>query len=115
MKKERLISSYDEVNDTFVGKIDGKNGYVVDYGITDGIFLGLNNSNLPTSVFISNASEVLDISKTDLESADVKIGIKCDDVNLTFRMCIEDLLVFSTRCKNSFGIPNLNFLIDCNI
>jgi len=115
MKKERLISSYDEVNDTFVGKIDGKNGYVVDYVITDGIFLGLNNSNLPTSVFISNASEVLDISKTDLESADVKIGIKCDDANLTFRMCIEDLLVFSTRCKNSFGIPNLNFLIDCNI
>jgi len=115
MKKERLISSYDEVNDTFVGKIDGKNGYVADYGITDGIFLGLNNSNLPTSVFISNASEVLDISKTDLESADVKIGIKCDDANLTFRMCIEDLLVFSTRCKNSFGIPNLNFLIDCNI
>jgi len=88
---------------------------VADYGITDGIFLGLNNSNLPTSVFISNASEVLDISKTDLESADVKIGIKCDDANLTFRMCIEDLLVFSTRCKNSFGIPNLNFLIDCNI
>ncbi len=115
MKKERLISSYDEINDTFVGKIDGKNGYVADYGIADGIFLGLNHSNLPTSVFISNASEVLDISKSVLESADVKIGIMCDDINLTFRMCIEDLPVFTTRCKNTFGIPSLNFLIDCNI
>ena len=113
--KKRLISSYDEINDTFVGKVDGENGYAADYGISEGIFLRINNSNLPTSVFIPNASKVLNISKSILESSDVKIGIKCDDFSLSFRMCIDDLLVFSTKCKNSFGIPNLNFLIDCNM
>ena len=34
--EKRLISSYDEINDTFVGKVDGENGYVVDYGIGNG-------------------------------------------------------------------------------
>ena len=29
--KKRLISSYDEENDTFLGKVDGENGYVADY------------------------------------------------------------------------------------
>ena len=100
--EKRLISSYDEINDTFVGKVDGENGYVVDYGIGNGIFLRINDSNLPTSVFIPNASEV-------------KIGIKCDEVNLTFILCIENLLVYSTECKNDFGIPNLNCVIDCNV
>lgn len=113
--EKRLISSYDETNDTFVGKVDGENGYVADYGISDGIFLRINNCNLPASVFIPNASEVLDISKSVLESSDVKIGIDCDDFCLSFKMCIDDLLVFSTKCRNSFGIPNLNYLIDCNI
>ena len=28
MKTQRLISSYDEINDIFCGKIDGKNGYL---------------------------------------------------------------------------------------
>ena len=113
--EKRLISSYDEINDTFVGKVDGENGYVVDYGIGNGIFLRINNSNLPTSVFIPNASEVLDVSKSMLESSDVKIGIMCDEVNLTFILCIENLLVYSTECKNDFGIPNLNCVIDCNV
>ena len=47
--KKRLISSYDEENDTFLGKVDGENGYVADYGISDEVYLGINNSNLPTS------------------------------------------------------------------
>ncbi len=115
MEKQRLISSYDELNDTFVGKIDGGNGYVADYGIGEGIFLGIDDSNLPTSVFISNASEVLNTSKSILESADVKMGINCDDDSLAFRLCIEDSLIFSIKCKNSFGIPNLDYLMDCNI
>lgn len=115
MEKQRLISSYDEINDTFVGKVDGNNGYVADYSITDGVFLGVDNYNLPTSVFISNATEVLDTSKTVLESPDVKIGINCDDVFLTFTICIENLLIFSARCENSFNIPAMDYLIDCNI
>lgn len=115
MNEERLISSYDEVNDTFAGKIEGRNGYAADYGISDGIFLGINNSNLPASIVIPNASEVLNTSKSTLESANVKIGIDCDNAYLTFRLCIEEALIFSTRCENRFGIPNLNYLMDCNI
>ena len=112
--EKRLISSYDEDNDTFVGKVDGENGYNMDYGIADGIYLRLNKSNLPTSVFISNASEVLDTSKNVLESSDVKIAIECDELSLTFRMCIDGSLVYENMCENSFSIPNLNYMIDCN-
>ena len=113
--EKRLISSYDEINDTFVGKVDGENGYVADYGIDDGIYLRINNSNLPTSVLVPNASEALNTSKNILESADVKIGIICDDICLRFAMFIEDVLIFSTECENRFGIPNLNFEIDSNM
>lgn len=113
--KKRLISSYDEENDTFIGKVDGENGYVANYGISDGVYLGINRSHLPTSVFVSNASEVLDTSKSVLESSDVKIGIDCDGMSVTFMMCIEDLLVFSTRCRNHFGIPSISYHIDSNI
>ena len=113
--EKRLISSYDEENDTFAGKVDGENGYVADYGIADDVFLGLNSSNLPSSVFISNASEVLNTSKNTLESSNVKIAITCDEASLNFRMCIEDAMIFSSRCENAFGIPNLDYIIDCNI
>lgn len=113
--EKRLISSYDEENDTFVGKIGDENGYVADYGISKGIYLGINDSNLPAAVLIPNASKVLNTSKSVLESSDVRIGIDCDNSCLTFRMCIEGLLVFSTKCKNNFGIPDLNYLIDCNL
>lgn len=113
--EKRLISSYDEINDTFVGKVDGEHGYCADYGISDGVFLGINNANFPTSVFVPNASEVFNTSKETLESADVKININCCDGCLYFDMCIENSNICSIRCKNSFGIPNLNFLIDSNI
>ena len=113
--EKRLISSYDEVNDTFVGKVDGENGYCADYGISDGIFLGINNSHIPTSVYVSHASEVFNIPKRILESADVKIAIDCDDIFLSFSMCIEDLKICSVKCRNKFGIPVLNFLIDSNL
>lgn len=113
--KKRLISSYNEENDTFVGKIDGEHGYSADYGIADGIYMGINNSNLPTSIFIPNASEVFNISKSILESSNVKIGISCDELFLSFRMCIEDLVIFATKCRNKFGIPNLKYEIDSNI
>jgi hypothetical protein len=113
--EKRLISSYDEENDTFVGKVDGESGYVADYGISDGVYLGVNNSNLPASVIVPNASKVLNTSKSVLESADVKIGIDCDEFCLSFTMSIEDLKIFSTTCRNRFGIPNINYKIDSNI
>ena len=115
MKKERLISSYDELNDTFVGKIDGKNGYSANYCISEGIFLNMDKNNMPTSVLVDKASEVFNESKKCLESANVQIGIICDGDCLLFKMFVEDSNICSLRCKNSFGIPNLNFLVDCNI
>lgn len=113
--KKRLISSYDEENDIFTGKVDGEKGFVADYGISDGVYLEINDSNLPTSVSIFNASEVLNISKSVLESSDVKIDIGCDELCFTFSMFIENLPVFSTRCRNHFGIPSINYQIDSNI
>lgn len=115
MEKQRLISSYDEVNDTFVGKIDGKNGYCADYDISDGIFLGIDKDNIPTSVLVNNASEVFDISKQLLENSNVKIDIGCDTICLYFTMFIENLKICSIKCRNSYGIPKINFEIDSNL
>lgn len=113
--KKRLISSYDEQNDTFVGKVDGENGYCADYGISEGIYLGVNDSHLPATIIIPNASKVFNTSKTILESADVKIGIVCDETFLKFSMCVEDLKIFSSKCRNNFNIPKINYLMDSNI
>lgn len=112
--KKRLISSYNEENDTFVGKVEGEHGYSADYGIYDGVYLGINNSHLPALIYVPNASKVLNTSKQVLESADVKIAIDCDDICLSFLMCIEDLKIFSTTCKNNFGIPEISYEIDSN-
>lgn len=114
MEKERLISSYDEINDTFVGKIDGKNGYCADYSISEGIFLSIDKDNMPASVLVDNASEVFDISKNILENSNVKIGIDCDSICLCFTMFIENLKIYSVRCKNKFGIPKISFEMDSN-
>lgn len=113
--KKRLISSYDEVNDTFVGKIDGKNGYCADFGISKGIFLGIDNYKFPSIIFVPNASEVLNISKQCLESSNVKIDINCNENCLTLVMFVENSKICAVKCKNNFGIPNLNYLMDSNI
>lgn len=112
--KKRLISSYDEVNDTFVGKVDGENGYCADYDISNGVFLGIDKNNLPSIVFVNNASEVLNTPKQILENSNVKINIACDAINLYFNMFIEDLKICSIKCRNSYGIADINFEIDSN-
>lgn len=114
MKTKRLISSYDEINDTFVGKIDGKNRYCVDYSISDGIFLALDKNNVPCSIFVDRASDVFNISKSMLENSDIKISLDCDSICLSFNMFIEDLKICSIKSENRFGIPKLNYLIDSN-
>ena len=114
MKKERLISSYDEINDTFVGKIEGKNGYDANFGISDGVFLNIDKNNIPTSVVVNNASEVFNVSKQCLESPNIKISINCSDDCLLFNMFVENSEICSLRCRNDFGIPDLNCLMDCN-
>ncbi|WP_405268715.1 hypothetical protein [Methanobrevibacter sp.] len=112
--KKRLISSYDEVSDTFVGKVDGENGFCADYDISNGVFLGIDDDHFPNSVFVGNASEVLNTSKQTLEHSNVKISIDCDSICLYFNMFIEDLKVCSIRCRNSYGIPNISFEMDSN-
>lgn len=114
MMKKRLISSYDEVNDTFVGKVDGEHGFCADYDISDGVFLAIDENNFPTSVHVNNASEVLNIPKQILENSNVKINIICDAIYLNFSMYIEDLRICSIRCKNHYGIPSISFEIDSN-
>ena len=40
--KKRLISSYDEINDTFVGKIDGEDGIAEnDFSLNAGRYVGV--------------------------------------------------------------------------
>ena len=114
MNTKRLISSYDEVNDTFVGKIDGKNGYCADYSISDGIFLAVDSNNIPYAVFVDKASNVFNISKAMLENSNVKIAIDCDSVFLSFSMFIEDLKICFIKSENRCGIPKINFLMDAN-
>lgn len=114
MEKETLISSYDEINDTFVGKIDGRNGYCANYSISEGIFLSIDKNNMPTSVLVDNASKVFNVSKKFLENPNVKIGIDCDAVCLCFTISIEDLNICSIKRKNDFGIPKVSFVMDSN-
>lgn len=114
MKNKTLISSYDEINDTFVCKIDGKNGYFADFDISDGVFLSVDKNMCPTSVFVSDASKVFKTSKKVLENPDVKISLDCDGYFLDFELFINNSRIFSSRSVNDFKIPSLNFLIDAN-
>lgn len=112
--KKRLISSYDEINDTFVGKVDGENGFCADYDISNGVFLGIDKNNYPNVVYVNNASEVLNTPKQVLENSNVKISISCDRICLCFSMFIEDLKICSIKCRNNYGIPDIDFEIDSN-
>ena len=112
--KKRLISSYDEVNDTFAGKIENENGLFADYSIHDGVFLGIDKDHFPNSIYVDKASKVFDIPKEVLENPNVKICIDCDRIFLDLCMFIEDLKIFSVKCKNNFGIPEIKFAIDSN-
>ncbi len=112
--KKRLISSYDEANDTFAGKFEGEKGLASDYSIYEGVFLGLDRDNFPNSIYVDGASKVFNIPKEVLENPNVKIFIDCNRTFLDFCMFIEDLKIFSLKCRNHFGIPEINFSIDSN-
>ena len=114
MKTKRLISSYDEENDIFVGKIEGKKGYFADYDISNGIFLGIDKNNCPSSVFVDNASKVLNTSKNVLENANIKISLDCDELFIYFNFFVENSKIFSSKSKNFCKIPSLNFVMDAN-
>ena len=114
MEKKTLISSYDEINDTFVGKVLDEHGLYADYCISDGIYLGIDKNNLPNSVYVNDASRVLNISKRILENSNVEINIECDSFCLDFKMFIGGLNICSIRCENIYGIPKMNFSMDSN-
>ena len=92
MKTQRLISSYDEINDIFCGKIEGKNGYFANYAMNEGIFINIDKNGCPVSVFIDRASDILNVKKEILEESDIKIGLGCDYCSIYFVYLTENLL-----------------------
>ena len=114
METKELISSYDEINDTFVGKMSDKNGYHANYDIADGIFLNLDKNNLPVSVHINNASDVLNVSKKILEDPNVSILIESVGDKINFKLCISGREIFRNKSRNMFCIPELSYKISAN-
>ncbi len=114
MKTQRLISSYDEVNDIFYGMIEGKKGYLANYAVDESIFINIGDGNYPVSFLISNASNVLDVKKEVLEESNVKIAIGCDDLSLYFNMCINNVEIYKDEFRNLYSMPNFSFILDTN-
>ena len=114
METKELISSYDEINDTFVGKMADKNGYCANYDIADGIFLNIDKNRLPVSVHINNASDVLNVRKRILEDPNVSILIESKGDEIDFKLCIDNREIFSNRSVNVFGIPEVSYMMSAN-
>ena len=114
METKELISSYDEINDTFVGKIYEKNGYHANYDISEGIFLNIDENNLPVSVYINNASDVLNIKKYVLKYCDLSIFIDCNGSEINFKLCAADRMIYNTKSINLFDSPQFSYLIKTN-
>lgn len=114
MKTQRLISSYDEANDIFYGKIDGEDGYFANYAISKGIFINLDKNMFLVSFFINSASDVLHVSKEILEESDVKVFINCTNISIMFDVFINDVKIFNDVFENNYDIPSFNFMLDTN-
>ena len=114
METKELISSYDEINDTFVGKISEKKGYHANYDISEGIFLNIDKNNLPVSVYINNASDVLNIKKYVLKYCDLSIFIDCNGGEINFKLCVADEVIYNTKSINLFNSPQFSYLIKTN-
>ena len=114
METKQMISSYDEINDTFVAKISDKNGYYANYDIADGIFLNIDKNRFPVSVHINNASDVLNVEKGILKNPDVSILIECREDKVCFRLSIADREIFSNKSFNIFEMPEVSYEIKAN-
>ncbi|WP_296795162.1 DUF2283 domain-containing protein [uncultured Methanobrevibacter sp.] len=114
MKTKQMISSYDEINDTFVAKISDKDGYYANYDIADGIFLNIDKNGFPVSVHINNASDVLNVEKGILKNPDVSILIECIGDKITFTFSIADRVIFSNMSFNIFEMPEISYKIKAN-
>lgn len=114
MITNELISSYDEINDILLCKISEVNGYSANYDISDGIFLNVDKNQLPVSIYISHASEVLNVNKSILEDPNVCIFIKCTKKELDFELFISNKRIYASKSMNRFNIPQLNYEIQLN-
>ena len=114
MESKDLISSYDEINDTFVAKVYGKDGYCASYELSHGIFLNVDDNNLPSSIHINSASEVLNINKSLLEDPNVCILIKCNGDVIDFELSISSKKVYANTSFNNFDVAKFNYKIKAN-
>ena len=115
MKLKKLVSSYDEINDRFVGKIEGTKGYLLSYAISNNVFLNLDKNKYPSSIFIENASEILNTSKEELKYSNIKIIIDCNALFVHFNLFIDDLKSHSFKTRNTHNISNSNIIIDNSV
>lgn len=114
MESKELISSYDEINDTFVAKVCGKDGYCANYELSQGIFLNVDGNSLPSSIQINSASDVLNVSKDLLEDPDVCILIKCNGDMIDFELSISSKKVYANTFFNTFDVSKFNYKIRTN-
>lgn len=114
MESKELISSYDEINDTFVAKVCGKDGYYANYELSRGIFLNVGNDNLPSSIQINGASDVLNVSKGLLEDPNVYILIKCNGEVIEFELSISSKKIYSNTFFNTFDVAKFSYEIKVN-
>ncbi len=105
MKTQELITSYDEINDTFVSKIKNKNGFYADFDISDGIILAIDKNNLPTSIFVNNASDVFNVDKNIFDDSEILISIECDEADIDFEIFVGCKRIYYVKSNNDFEIP----------
>lgn len=110
----KLISSYDEINDMFSGKIVDKNGYLTSYNLNDGIFINMDKNNYPSSFYIYNASRIFNISKKLLECPDISIKMECDKLEILFEFLISNKEVYVSKSWNTFNIPEFSCIMETN-
>lgn len=114
MQTKELISSYDEKNDVFIGKISNKYGYHANYEFSNDIFLNIDKNNLPSSIQINNASNVLNVKKSLLKNSDVFIVIECSGEEIDLELSINDKMIFNKKGHNIFDIPQFSYKIKAN-
>lgn len=103
MENKKLMSSYNEKNDTLSGKIFGKNGCIADYEIGDEIFLSTDENNIPISFQINHASKTLGFTKEALKNPNVRIAICCDDLKIYFDVFLSTQMIFSSQFRNNYS------------
>lgn len=103
MENKKIISSYNETNDTLSGKIFGRNGYIADYEIDNEIFLSTDENNLPVSFQIDNASKTLGFTKEALKNPNIRVAISSDDLKIYFDVFLSSQMIFTSQFKNNFG------------